>query len=82
VAMIGVLTGAQGPVSTLLLLRKNVRLQGLTVGNRCHQLDMVRAVDATGMRPIIDSHFPLESIADAFRHQEANRHFGKICLDI
>jgi NADPH:quinone reductase-like Zn-dependent oxidoreductase len=43
---------------------------------------MIRAIDANVMRPIIDRHYPLEQLVEAFRNQESNRHFGKICLDI
>lgn len=43
---------------------------------------MVRALEASDMRPVIDKTFALEEIADAFRHQEAQAHFGKICLGI
>ena len=43
---------------------------------------MVRAIDAGGLKPVIDSRYPLEAIADAFRHQASGRHFGKICLDV
>lgn len=82
IAMIGVLSGREGPVSTALLMWKNIRLQGVTVGSRRHQLDMVRAIEAHGLRPVIDSRFPLERIADAFRYQESGRHFGKIVLDV
>jgi len=42
----------------------------------------VRAIDANGMRPVIDKQFPVENIVDAFRYQETNQHFGKICLDV
>ena len=55
---------------------------GLTVGSRRHQLDLIRAVEANAIKPVIDTHFPLERLADAFRHQESNKHFGKICVDI
>ncbi len=82
ISMIGVLTGVQGPVSTATLMSKNIRLQGITVGSCRHQLDMLRAIEANGIEPIIDSHYPLDKIADAFRHQESGRHFGKIVLDI
>ena len=82
VALIGVLTGFAGPVQTALLMAKNLRVQGLTVGSRAQQLDMIRAIEANGIRPVISDHFPLEHLADAFRHQEANRHFGKIVVDI
>ncbi|OZA93351.1 NAD(P)-dependent alcohol dehydrogenase [Altererythrobacter sp. H2] len=82
VALIGVLTGFAGPVQTALLMAKNLRVQGLTVGSRAQQLDMIRGIEANGIRPVISDHFPLENLADAFRHQEANRHFGKIVVDI
>ena len=82
IAMIGVLSGREGPVSTAMLMTKNIRLQGVTVGSRQHQLDMVRALGVLGVRPIVDSHFPLERLADAFRHQESGRHFGKIVVDV
>ncbi len=82
VALIGVLAGFAGPVQTALLMSKNLRVQGLTVGSRQQQLDMIAGIEANGIRPIISDHFPLERLADAFRHQAANAHFGKIVVDI
>ncbi len=82
VALIGVLAGFAGPVQTGLLMAKNLRVQGLTVGSRKMQLDMIAAIDANGLVPEISDHFGLENLADAFRHQAANKHFGKICVDI
>ena len=43
---------------------------------------MVRAIEATGLRPVMDRHFPLDAIAEAFRHQASGQHFGKIILDV
>jgi NADPH:quinone reductase-like Zn-dependent oxidoreductase len=82
ISMIGVLSGREGPVSTALLMWKNLRVQGVTVGSRRHQLDMIRAIEANGIRPVVDRHYPLEQLAEAFRHQAAGRHFGKIVLDV
>ncbi|SEH17760.1 NADPH:quinone reductase [Sphingopyxis sp. YR583] len=82
VALIGVLAGIVGPVKTALLMSKNLRVQGLTVGSRAQQLAMIAGVEANGIRPVLDRHFPLENLADAFRHQVSNAHFGKIILDI
>jgi NADPH:quinone reductase-like Zn-dependent oxidoreductase len=62
------------------MMVKHVRLQGLIVGSRRHQQEMVRAIDATGLKPVIDRSFGLEALADAFRHEESGRHFGKICV--
>lgn len=82
VALIGVLAGFAGPVQTALLMAKNLRVQGLTVGSRRQQIDMIAGIEANGIRPVISDHFPLERLADAFRHQIANAHFGKIVVDI
>ncbi|RML32305.1 Oxidoreductase, zinc-binding protein [Pseudomonas syringae pv. maculicola] len=34
------------------------------------------------MRPVMDRSFPMADIVEAFKYQETNQHFGKICLDI
>ena len=81
VSMIGTLTGGEGPIPTRLMLRRQVRIHGILVGSRRHQLDMVRAIDAIGLKPVIDRSFALDALADAFRHEETGRHFGKICLE-
>ncbi|WP_116367048.1 zinc-dependent alcohol dehydrogenase family protein [Parahaliea mediterranea] len=82
ISMIGVLTGISGEVPTAELFQKNARIHGITVGSQQHQSAMIQAVEANGLKPVIDSHYPLEELADAFRHQESQRHFGKICVDI
>jgi NADPH:quinone reductase-like Zn-dependent oxidoreductase len=82
ISLIGVLAGYAGPVPTMLLMAKQIRLIGITVGTRREQLDMVRAIDANGLKPVIDRHFPLAELGAAFRHQESGTHFGKICVDI
>ena len=81
-ALIGVLTGRAGPVPTAALMARQQRLQGLIVGSRQDQVDMVRAIEATGLKPVIDSTFALQDIAAAFRHEESGAHLGKICLEI
>ena len=82
VALIGVLSGFAGPVQTALLFSKNLKVQGLTVGSRKHQIDMIAAIEANGIEPVISGHFALADLADAFRHQESGKHFGKIVVDI
>lgn len=82
IALIGVLTGFAGPVQTGLLMAKNLRVQGLTVGSRQQQQDMIAAINTNGIRPMLDKSFPLAELADAFRHQESGAHFGKIIVDI
>ncbi|MDR3465110.1 MAG: NAD(P)-dependent alcohol dehydrogenase [Xanthobacteraceae bacterium] len=80
ISLIGVLTGVAGEVPTALAMSKNVTIKGVTVGSREQQQDMIAAIDANGILPIVDSSFPLDQIAAAFRHQVSQKHFGKICL--
>ena len=82
ISMIGVLTGLAGEVPTAELFTKNACISGITVGSQAHQRDMIAAVEANGLEPVIDSTYPLELLAEAFRHQESQRHFGKICVSI
>jgi NADPH:quinone reductase-like Zn-dependent oxidoreductase len=82
VALIGVLAGFAGPVQTALLFSKNLKVQGLTVGSRAMQQDMIAAIEANGIKPVISDTFALADLADAFRHQESGSHFGKIAVEI
>jgi NADPH:quinone reductase-like Zn-dependent oxidoreductase len=62
-------------------MARQARLQGIIVGSRTQQQEMVAALDAAPtLRPVIDRAFPLEAIADAFRHEASGAHFGKIVL--
>ena len=63
-------------------LIKQVTVQGLIVGSRNQQIDMVAKINQSQMKPIIDKVFPLNNIVEAFKYQESNQHFGKICLEI
>ncbi len=78
ISLIGVLTGGAGEVPTAALMTKQARLQGVTVGNRRHQQDFIRALNSSGIRPVIDSRFPLEKLGEAFKHEASGGHFGKI----
>lgn len=82
ICMLGVLTGISGEVPTAELFQKNARINGITVGSQAHQRDMLAAIDTHRLQPVIDSHYPLEDLAGAFRHQESQGHFGKICITL
>lgn len=71
------LTGGAGEVPTGALMAKQARLEGLIVGNRRQQMDFVRAIEATGLRPVIDRSFGLAELADAFRYKESGARGGR-----
>lgn len=82
IALIGVLSGIDSQLPLAQALVRQVRLQTLVVGSRRHQQDFVSAIEATGLRPVIDRHFALDDMVEAFQYQAAGRHFGKVVLDI
>lgn len=82
ISLIGILTGLKGEVPTMALMAKQIKLKGIIVGSRAHQCDMVRGLEATGIKPVIDKTFALAGLAEAFRYQEQADHFGKICVEI
>ncbi|MBV4413899.1 NAD(P)-dependent alcohol dehydrogenase [Enterobacteriaceae bacterium YMB-R22] len=82
ISLIGVFTGVTGDVSTGDIIAKQLKIKGVAVGNRAHQCDMIKALNATNIRPVIDCIFPFEEITAAFEHQIGNRHIGKICLEL
>ena len=81
ISLIGVLTGVSGEVPTAALFSANLTVSGITVGCRQDQEDMISALEVSGVRPVIDRGFALDELADAFRHQESQAHFGKIVLE-
>ncbi len=81
-SVIGVLSGINAELPLAQALSRHVRLHAFVVGSRRQQQDFIRAINATGLRPIIDRHFPLDQIVAAFQYQASGRHFGKIVLDI
>ena len=82
ISLIGVLTGFSGEVPTAAMMTKNGRLSGITVGSHSDQAAMVAAVQAHNIQPVLDRTFPLTDLAAAFRHQESQQHFGKICVEL
>ena len=81
ISLIGVLTGVVGEVPTAALMGKQARLQGLIVGSRREQQDFVRAIEANGIKPVIDRRFKMTELADAFAYEAGASHFGKIGIE-
>lgn len=82
IALIGVLTGFSGEVSTAALLSNQIRISGISVGSRADQEDMIRAITANSLKPVVDRRFSLQEIVGAFKYYESQKHFGKVCLEL
>ncbi|MEO0896706.1 MAG: NAD(P)-dependent alcohol dehydrogenase [Bacteroidota bacterium] len=82
ISSIGILGGGRkGEITFPKLFFKHLRMTGLAVGNRVMQEQMVAAINQSDMKPMIDKSFSMDQLGDAFRHQEAGKHFGKIVVE-
>lgn len=79
IAVIGLLTGA-ATLDPMPILRRNLRVQGLYVGSTEMFEAMNRAIEADGLKPVIDKVFPFAEAKDAYRHMKSQQHFGKIVI--
>jgi NADPH:quinone reductase-like Zn-dependent oxidoreductase len=52
------------------------------VGSRADQIALVRAIEASQIKPVVDRSFALAKLADAFQHMAAGKHFGKVVIEI
>jgi NADPH:quinone reductase-like Zn-dependent oxidoreductase len=82
IALIGVLTGFAADVSIPAVFSNQIRISGISIGSRADQEDMIRAIEVNGIKPVVDRRFPLRDIAAAFTHYGAQKHFGKVCLEL
>lgn len=80
VSLIGVLSGGSLDVKLGPIVTRQVRLQGITVGNRDGFEAMVRAIDLHRLQPVVDRVYPFEALREALDYLASGAHFGKICL--
>lgn len=92
IVQVGLMGGGQTPVNLGLLLVKRAHWIGTTLRSRPIEqkaalaqrfiTEMIPRFEDGSLRPVIDSRFALEDIADAHRHMEANANIGKILVDV
>jgi NADPH:quinone reductase-like Zn-dependent oxidoreductase len=67
---------------TAFITVNQIRLQRLIIGTHREQAELVRGMEPTGLKPVIDRSFPLKQLADSFHYDKSDHHFGKICLEV
>jgi NADPH:quinone reductase-like Zn-dependent oxidoreductase len=80
ISMIGVLSGSMLSAPLGLVVTRQVRLQGITVGSRDGFEAMVRALEQHKIVPVVDSVYAFEQLKEAMSALKAGAHFGKICI--
>ncbi|NTV64893.1 MAG: NAD(P)-dependent alcohol dehydrogenase [Oscillochloris sp.] len=81
ISMIGVLSGPSMEARLGLVVTRQVRLQGITVGSRDGFEAMARAISQHKLHPVVDRIFPFEELPQALSYLTSGAHFGKICIN-
>ena len=79
-SMIGVLSGLTVEASLGLIVARQVRLQGITVGHRDGFEAMLAAMAQHEVRPVIGETFAFDELHPALDHLRAGGHFGKTVI--
>ena len=82
IGIVGFVAGYKAEIPLRAVIGPMVRIQGIAVGSRARFEAMNRAIAFHKLAPVVDSTFPLEKAADAFRHMEQGKHFGKIVIGL
>ncbi|MBL8394877.1 MAG: NAD(P)-dependent alcohol dehydrogenase [Candidatus Accumulibacter sp.] len=79
-SMIGVLSGSSLSTPLGLIITRQVRLQGITVGHRDGFEAMLRALEQHRLPVIVDRVFEFAALHEALAYLRSGAQFGKICI--
>jgi NADPH:quinone reductase-like Zn-dependent oxidoreductase len=81
IGLIGILTGREANTQIFSVVPKGLTVSGIYVGSREMFEELNRALEHTGIRPVVDRVFPFAQTPDAFRYLESGSHFGKVVIE-
>lgn len=81
ICQIGALDGWDISAPAVPLMLKDVTIHGIGTGSRTALERFVRAIDRTGITPVVDSRYPLQELAAAYDHLDRGP-FGKVVMDV
>lgn len=79
ISLIGVLNGYEFSGGLAHLARKKLTIHGVQVGHRRALENLVRAIDQTGITPVIAAEYPLADLPSALEHLDRGA-FGKVVV--
>ena len=92
IVQVGLMGGGNASVNVGLILSKRITWIGTTLRARPIERklalsqrfvdEVIPLFDSGALRPVIDSRYGFDDIADAHRHMEANANVGKILIDL
>jgi NADPH:quinone reductase-like Zn-dependent oxidoreductase len=82
ISMVGILTGVEGQINPMPIIRKSLVVNGIYVGSREMQEDLHAALEASGIRPVVDREFKFDQAKEAYEYMQSGQHFGKIVIQV
>jgi NADPH:quinone reductase-like Zn-dependent oxidoreductase len=82
IALIGFLGGFEGQQNPAGLMMKGGSLHGIGVGSTAMFEDLIRAIEANHIKPIVGKVFPFDEAPEAFRQFAAGDFFGKVVITV
>lgn len=79
-SIIGVLSGSSPAIPLGLIVTRQVRLQGITVGHRDGFEAMLRALEQHRPAITVDRVFEFTALGEALAYLRSGAQFGKICI--
>jgi len=80
ISLVGVLTGFDGQVNPLPILRKSLSVKGIYVGSGDMQNQFHAALEQNKIHPVIDRIFNFDQVTEAYEYLQSGQHFGKIVI--
>ena len=80
VVVAGATSGAEPPADLRRVFFRQLNVAGSTMGTKAELAALLRMLDATGVRPLVDSVLPLGQARTAFARLAAGESFGKVVL--
>jgi NADPH:quinone reductase-like Zn-dependent oxidoreductase len=81
ISVIGVLSGLTLNASLGPIVARQIKLQGVTVGNRDSFERMLAAIAQHKIKPVLDRRFAFAELKDALSHLKSGKQFGKIWIE-
>jgi NADPH:quinone reductase-like Zn-dependent oxidoreductase len=81
ICQIGALEGFDLSAPAMPLMLKDVTIHGIGTGSRRALENLIRAVDRTGLKPVIDTRYKFEDLLPALDHLSRGA-FGKIVIEM
>ena len=80
--IIGFLSGTEPTISVVPIMERRIRLQGNNTGPVADLAHAAAAMALHDITPVLDTTFPMDDAAAAYKHVAGGDHFGKVAITI